>query len=53
MVKMHNTNILGNFFTYRVVNNWNKLPSEVVESNTVDIFKSKLDEVFSDLFETD
>ena len=53
MVKMHNTNILGNFFMYRVVNNWNKLPSEVVESNTVDIFKSKLDEVFNDLFETD
>ncbi|CAF1033445.1 unnamed protein product [Brachionus calyciflorus] len=32
-----------NFFTNRVVNNWNKLPNDVVEAMNLNIFKAKLD----------
>ena len=32
-----------NFFTNRVVNNWNKLSKEVIEARSLNIFKSKLD----------
>ena len=31
------------FFTNRVVNNWNSLPSHVVHADTVNSFKSRLD----------
>ncbi len=48
-VKAHNSSILGNFFTYRVVNFWNKLPSSVVFSKTVGILKSILDKGFKDI----
>ena len=33
----------SNFFTNRVVNAWNSLPSEVIEQKTINGFKNKLD----------
>ncbi len=50
-VKAHNGSILGNFFTYRVVNFWNKLPSSIVSSKTEVIFKSRLDKGFKDIID--
>jgi len=35
--------ILENFFTNRIVNIWNSLPNTVVEVDTVDKFKLRLD----------
>ena len=36
--------ILGNFwFTNRIVNIWNSLPNAVVDVDSVDLFKSRLD----------
>ena len=37
-------NIRSNFFTQRVIGNWNSLPNEVVAVNTIASFKSKLDQ---------
>ena len=41
--KCFNGNIAKNFFTYRVVKNWNELPTNVVNSTSVNMFKNKLD----------
>ena len=41
------TDIRSNFFTNRVVAKWNELPSEVKDSRTLSIFKSKLDELIN------
>ena len=34
-----------NFFTQRVINYWNKLPQEVIEADSVNSFKNKLDKL--------
>jgi hypothetical protein len=45
----YKTGILGNLFTYSEVNLWNRLPAEVVESETLGAFREMLDKVFEDL----
>ena len=38
-----NLDIRKNFFSQRIVNQWNQLPTEVVEAESVNVFKNKLD----------
>ena len=38
-----------NYFTSRVINNWNNLPSVIVNSATVNSFKNCYDSYFSDI----
>ena len=42
------TTIRKHFFSIRVINNWNKLPYEVVNAVSLDSFKSKLDNAWKD-----
>ncbi|GAB0206628.1 hypothetical protein GRJ2_003128400 [Grus japonensis] len=39
-----------NFFTLRVTKHWNRLPREVVESPSLEIFKTHLDAILCNLF---
>ena len=38
-----------NLFTLRVTEHWNRLPREIVESPSLEIFKTHLDKVFYNL----
>ena len=41
----YNRDLCGNFFSYSICEHWNRLPAEVVNSNSVEQFKSRLDKV--------
>jgi len=47
-MKMFTVQMLA-FFTIRVMEHWNGLPREVVESPSLDIFKTRLDKVLCSL----
>ncbi|KFV12458.1 hypothetical protein N340_06515, partial [Tauraco erythrolophus] len=41
--------IRKNFFTEKVVKYWNRLPREVVESPSLEVFTNRVDLVFSNM----
>ena len=47
--KRFQTNIAKNFFTYDVIEKWNSLSYEIVNSGNIDLFKKKLDKHFKEI----
>ena len=43
-----NTNLFLNFYSNRVINKWNSLPSKVVEATSINCFKNHSDHHFKD-----
>jgi len=43
------TNMKKNFFTVRVTENWNRLPREIVDSPSLDVFKTLRDSYLHNL----
>lgn len=39
----------GDFFTNRIVNKWNRLPKQIVQADSLNTFKNKLDAHYSDV----
>ena len=46
--KRTNHNQFKYFFTNRIINPWNNLPSEVVNTNSLNSFKNHIDTIFSE-----
>ena len=44
-LKRYNGDLCGNFYSYKIGNYWNALPPDVVNSDSVDQFKNRLDKV--------
>ena len=42
-LKRYNRDLCGNYLTYSIFNRWNAFPSDVVNCNSVEQFKSRLD----------
>ena len=45
--KQFNADTLGKFFVYRVVNDWNRLPADIVNASSLPIFKNKINNMIN------
>ena len=44
--KRFQTDVAKNFFANKIINEWNNLPRDVVHSQTINMFKNRLDKYF-------